>query len=296
MLCHRRSKPGRRRVALSLLVIVAVVLTANAVRADEDEPESSAYNAGFEAYAEALKYVDDRGMVYYAGLKRDQRNLDQYVRDIGSLKRSVYEKWDEPAKVAFWVNAYNALTLKVIIDNYPIKASFLRSISYPSNSIRQIPGVWKKVKFRVMGRNMTLDEIEHRVLRVEFNEPRIHMALVCAAMGCPPLRNEPYDGDRLSPQLDDQALKFLADADKFRIDRQADTVRISKIFDWFGEDFVKTYKPRTGFVGHDEQTAAPLNFISDHLSDQKAAYLRSRKYSVKFLDYDWALNERKTRP
>jgi len=235
-------------------------------------------------------------MVYYVGLKRDRRKLDEYVRSIGSLKRSVYEKWNEDAKVAFWLNAYNALTLKANIDNYPIKASFLRSISYPSNSIRQIPGVWKKIKFRVMGRDMTLDQIEHRVLRAKFNEPRIHMALVCAAIGCPPLRNEPYDGKRLAGQLDDQARKFLADSNKFRVDRRADTVWVSKIFDWFGEDFVKDYTPRTGFAGHDEQVAAPLHYISGHLPDQTAEHLRSRKYSVKFLDYDWALNERKSRP
>ena len=296
MICYGRGKPSGRSVAISVFVVVAVALTGNAVWAVEDKPENIAYNAGVEAYAEALKYVDDRGMVYYVGLKRDRRKLDQYVRNIGSLKRSVYEKWEEPAKVAFWVNAYNALTLKVIIDNYPIKASFFRSMTYPSNSIRQISGVWKKIKFRVMGRDMTLDQIEHSTLRAKFNEPRIHMALVCAAMSCPPLRNEPYEGDKLQEQLDDQARKFLADSSKFKIDRRANTVRLSKIFDWFGKDFVKNHKPRTGFAGHDEQVAAPLNYFSGYLSDQNAAYLRGSKYSVKFLDYDWTLNERKTKP
>ena len=145
--------------------------------------------------------------------------LDEFVTAFGRLDEKVYEKWDEKAKIAFWLNAYNAFTLKAIIDNYPIKSSFFRSRVYPKNSIRQIPGVWDKIPFTVMGQDLTLEHIEHKILREGFDEPRIHMALVCAAIGCPPLRNEPYLGEELDDQLDDQTRRFLANQEKFKIAR-----------------------------------------------------------------------------
>lgn len=305
MTSHRR-KTSRRvghvlGLCLTLSVVTAFVMTPAADGQSRGNGGKANARPGAEtfshdAYAEALKYVDDRGMVYYAGLKRDRGKLDEYVRSLARLKRGVYEKWGDEDKIALWVNAYNALTLKAIIDNYPIKSSFFRSVAYPSNSIRQISGVWDELEFRVMGRDITLNDIEHKRLRARFNEPRIHMALVCAAMSCPPLRNEPYEGARLSEQLDDQAKKFLADSKKFKIDRKSNRVHLSKIFEWFGGDFVKTYKPKSGFARHDEEVAAPLNYISGHLSDDAARYLRTGKYSVKFLKYDWNLNERKSKP
>jgi hypothetical protein len=138
---------------------------------------------------------------------------------------------------------------------------------------------------------MTLDEIEHNVLRKEFNEPRIHMALVCAAMGCPPLRTEPYEGAKLDQQLNDQARVFLANPKKFRLDRGQGKVYLSSIFRWFGGDFVKNYGTDKAFPGFSPEERAVLNFLSQYLPAGDRDYLLKGKYTIAYLDYDWSLNE-----
>jgi hypothetical protein len=230
-------------------------------------------------------------MVDYRGLKANSSELRRFVRALGSQGRAEYDRWPEADRIAFWVNAYNGLTLKVIIDNYPIKATFPAKLYHPKNSIRQIKGVWDDIEFRVMGRDMTLEEIEHETLRKDFDEPMIHMALVCAAMGCPPLRNEPYEGARLEGQFADQAVAFLAHRKKFRIDRRRDEVHLSPIFKWFGEDFVGEYGTSMKFSGHSKEERAVLNCISRHLSDADRLYLETADYDIEYLDYDWSLNE-----
>lgn len=246
----------------------------------------------YDDYAFVLRtYVDDHGMVNYRGLKEHRDKLDAFAVTIAALDPEVYARWSEKEKIAFWINAYNALTLEAIVAHYPITPSLTASLLFPKNSIRQIPGVWDELHFDVMGRKMTLDEIEHETLRAKFNEPRIHLALVCAAMGCPPLRNEPYVGDRLDDQLDDQARKFLANPQKFRLDRQGNTVYLSSIFKWFGEDFVRTYGTNERFTGYGETERAVLNFISRYLDAGEGDDLTAARYRIKYLDYDWSLNE-----
>ncbi|MFP3937866.1 MAG: DUF547 domain-containing protein, partial [Phycisphaerae bacterium] len=316
----------RRRTKITLGVVLAIVVLAGAgayvahrefVGADTFDEEFYAgggnHNSEFtyDSYAAVLnEHVDEHGMVSYAALKDDPDKLHHFVRAMAAVEPETYRSWDEPTKIAFWINAYNALTLKAIIDHYPIKAGLLSGLAYPSNSIRQIPGVWDKLQFLVIGEKLTLDEIEHAILRGErdkalsekygrFNEPRIHVALVCAAKGCPQLRNEPFAGERLDEQLNDQTRGFLAKPDKFRIDlpagqagRDAGKVHLSSIFKWFGEDFVQTYKPEDGFAsGRNDAEKAVLNFIAGYLGEEDAEYLRTGDYTVEYLDYDWSLNE-----
>jgi len=237
--------------------------------------------------------VGDGGMVDYRGLKGDRGDLDIFVGSLEDVAGEAYNNWSNPEKIAFWINAYNALTLRVIIDHYPIKSSFTKSVIYPKNSIRQIPGVWDELSFNIMGKSMTLNHIEHKILRKRFNEPRIHMALVCAAMSCPPIRNEPYSGDRLSAQLDDQTRRFVKRAGNVRIDSKNHRVYLSSIFKWFGDDFVDAYgaKDKNPNLGGSEN--AVLNFIRPYLKEADQDFLASRKYSIHFLKYNWTLNERK---
>lgn len=245
-----------------------------------------------DIYGQVLQFADSRGRVRYSDLKSDRASLDQFVSQLRRLGRETYESWPTPARIAFWINAYNALTLRAVIDHYPIRSSFLASLRFPSNSIRQIPGVWDEWTFEVMGRTLTLDGIEHGILRKQFTEPRIHMALVCAAVGCPPLRAEPYSGEDLDAQLEDQTRRFLADPTKFRVDRKDHIVLLSPIFEWYGEDFVGRYTPASGFSHHDAQIAAVLNFIGLHVSPELRSYLAKGDYDVRYLGYDWSLNER----
>ena len=260
----------------------------------------------YDDYAATLNaYVDDKGMVNYRKMTEDHKNLNDFLIAMAHLDLKAYQSWDEKAQIAFWINAYNALTLKVIIDHYPIKAGLLSGLVYPANSIRRIPGVWDKFQFLVMGKKMTLNEIEHGVLRGEnkdlverygrFYEPRIHVALVCAAMSCPALRNEPFVGDKLDEQLIGQTRRFVSNSTRFRITRDPGKVYLSSIFKWFGEDLVTGYKPDVGFaVGGSDAETATLHFVSGYLPAADAEFLKAGEYSIKYLKYDWTLNELKT--
>ena len=138
-----------------------------------------------------------------------------------------------------------------------------------------------------------MNEIEHDILRKEFDEPRIHMALVCAALGCPPLRNEPYQGSRLNEQLEDQTHRFLTDASKFRIDWEKRRVLLSAIFKWYGQDFRSFYAGHAALTRHSLDTAGVLDFVRRHLPPDQQEFLESGHYKIDYLDYDWSLNESK---
>ncbi len=301
----RRGKPlsaGTRALAAATVLIVLLGVGALALStqgATEMPPPSRpavgdpgrAEDGGDASLSKVLERVDDEGLVDYAGLEADPGDLDAYYATIAGLDRGQYQTWSDQRRIAFWSNAYNALTLKAIVENYPLKRS-LAAVIHP-RGIRWIPGVWDKLAFTIMGREMTLNDIEHQVLRVEFDEPRIHAALVCAAISCPPLRNELYVEGRLDEQLDDQTRRFLARPENFRIDRGAgkDVVHLSKILDWYGGDFVKSFEPEAGFEGHSEAERAVLKFISGYLDEADREYLKGGDYDVEYSSYDWTLNE-----
>jgi hypothetical protein len=255
---------------------------SEAQNSQEKQLESSVVAAqplNYQDYAEVLQeYVDRSGRVDYEGLKNNRQKLDKFNGAIGSVLPTTYESWTNEEKIAFLINAYNSLTLEAIIDNYPTK------------SIRDIPGVWDRKKFKVVGQEMTLNDIEHEILRKKFNEPRIHMALVCASIGCPKLRTEPYTGENLNAQLDEQTRVFLAIPDNFRIDRDSKRVYVSSILKWFGEDFEKSYGKKANFANLNGKETAFINFISQYLSPAEREYLTQGGYRVSYLDYDWSLN------
>ncbi|MBI4369346.1 MAG: DUF547 domain-containing protein [Elusimicrobia bacterium] len=236
------------------------------------------------------EYIHD-GLVNYKKLKDNPKKLDHYIKELDAVQKSDVSSWSRNERIAFWINAYNALTIKAIIDHYPVQAAPLSFVNGPKNSIRQIPGVWDKLKFHVMGRILSLDEIEHDILRRQFKEPRVHMALVCASIGCPSLREEAYTGAQMEDQLEDQARLFLANPKKFKIIHKKNMVRLSAIFKWFGDDFVESYGPSSGFSGHPKTMRASLNFISKYLKATDREFLQKEKYRVKWYRYDWTLND-----
>lgn len=254
--------------------------------------EENSEIAFYEQYNRVLhNYVDTEGLVRYKALKENRQNLDTFVKQMATLSPQEFDTWSEQRKIAFWNNAYNALTLKAIIDHYPIQSSFVGSFTYPKNSIRQIPGVWKKLEHTVMGQKMTLDHIEHGILRKEFKEPRIHVALVCAAISCPPLRNEAFVTDSLDDQLKDQTKKFLARQSNFRVDMNKKAVFVSAIFDWFKDDFVTIYGDGKEIPGLNAAESAVIFFISTYHPQHKD-FLLAGNYSLSFSEYDWTLNEK----
>ena len=234
----------------------------------------------YQDYAEILQiYVDDRGLVDYANLQANREQLDRFNKSLGEVTPQTYNSWNEAEKIAFLSNAYNAFTLQSIIDQQPLK-----------KSIRDIRGVWNRRKFNLVGEEKTLDNIEHDILRQDFNEPRIHVALVCAAMSCPPLRNEPYLAEKLDAQLEDQTAKFARSTHGFRLDSQDNRVYLSSIFKWYGKDFIETYGVDNKFNGNKQQRAV-LNYLSSKLRPQDVRFLEQSDYKVKYLDYDWSLNK-----
>lgn len=246
----------------------------------------------YTSYSKVLKtYVDPNGMMNYKLLKKQRNILDQFARQLNNLKEQEYKNWTHNKKIAFWINAYNGLTLQLIINHYPIESSFFKSIHLPENSIRQISGAWDEITFPVMGKPITLDFIEHKILRKQFNEPRIHMALVCAAMSCPPLRNEPYTEQNLDYQLNDQTKKFMANKTKFKINHNDQEIYLSKIFKWFGKDFIPTYYNKNNFPDYDKEENAVLNFLGSFLSQKDNNKIGKSEYHINYMSYDWSLNE-----
>lgn len=174
-------------------------------------------------------------------------------------------------RLAFWINAYNVLAIDLVVRNYPI------------DDIRDLGGlltpVWKIEAGRVGGRPVTLHEIEHRQLR-PMGDPRIHGALVCASTSCPSLRREPYSAQRISAQLEDAMQKFLADPRKgLAVDRIRRRVRLSRIFDWFDEDF--------------DAAGGPLEFVSRYAPESDRNWLAKPPQGLRsdYFDYDWSLND-----
>ncbi len=232
-------------------------------------------------YGKILRtYVNAAGLVDYPALQGNPQPLKDFVAKLGAVAPATYAGWNESEKIAFLINAYNAITLESIIDQKPLK-----------RSIKDIWGVWNSNKHTVVGQSITLDTIEHGMLRKQFQEPRIHAALVCAAISCPPLRPEPYTGAMLNQQLEDQVRQWLGGAHGLKIDRSQNRVSVSSIFKWFGEDWKKGYSTEGKFVGNDQERAV-LNFISNYVSPEDREYLVQGKYKFGYLSYDWSLNQK----
>lgn len=220
-----------------------------------------------QAFDKMLKqYVDDAGQVNYKGFLKDSVALNNYLR---MLENNAPNKknWSKNDELAYWINAYNAYTIKLIIKYYPVE-----SIKDIGSKI-QIPFVntpWDIEFISIGGENLSLNNIEHNILRKNYEEPRIHFAIVCASFSCPQLRNEAFEGKILEQQLTEQARQFLADNTKNKI--TSDRVEISKIFSWFKGDFTKN----GSLVDY-------LNLYAPITIDKKA--------KVSHMNYDWSLNE-----
>ncbi len=238
-------------------------------------------------------YVDDKGMVDYKTLKRRKPELNQLLDEFAKLDPDEYNSWPREDKIAFWLNAHNIKMLKIIVDNYPIQSQRILRVFWGPDSIRHIKGIWDKYKFIVMDEEFTLKEIERRFFRREFDEPRVFFAISHASLSSPLLRNEPYYGCRLYKQLDDQAKKFLSSPLAFRIDREKQTVYLSAMFQssWYGKEFISKYGTDKKFKDQQLPVRAVLNLATNYISQQDVAFLEVENYSVKYMNYNWTLND-----
>ncbi len=219
-----------------------------------------------QIFAELLTKYNHNGVVDYAVLKKEETRLDAYLDLLAGVNPNSLARND---RFAFYANAYNAWTIKLILTGYPGVAS-IKDLG----SLFKSP--WKKKFVRLDGEVITLDHIEHDLLRPQFKDPRVHMAVNCASKGCPPLWNEPFNGSRLDDQLNTAAREFINNPRFNRIENG--TLYVSRIFKWFSEDF------DDDVIGFFERYAE---------GELKRALLSSRStLKVKYLDYDWSLNGR----
>jgi len=291
---------------IGLSTVLAIILTALLIQPSQnsitimsyglEQVESESFDHSYSSYNNLLnQYVDDDAKVNYQGFIDQTAEFTAFLRTLGSVDENDFQTWTEEQKLAFWINAYNAFTIKAIIDHYPIKRSFsLVGLFYaPSNSILQIKGVWTKLQFRAVGRTVTLEEIEHEILRKEFNEPRIHMAINCASISCPDLSSEAYTSGKLEEQLTEASIDFVNNPQKgVLVNMKNGKVKLSKIFKWFGEDFIKSYGNNNLFNNYSLKENAVLNFSADYInSDETKEYLMNNKLKIGYLGYDWHLNE-----
>jgi hypothetical protein len=201
------------------------------------------------------KHVTPEGLVNYKGFKNDVKTLRSYTALLN--KYTPTNDWSKADKLAYWINAYNALTIDLIIRNYPIK------------SIKDIKNPWDQRLWKFGEKWMTLNDIEHNILR-KMDEPRIHFAIVCASFSCPKLQNKAFKAFNINEQLTNATKAFLSDSDRNKI--STNTIEISKIFQWFSKDF--------------KQNGDVIDFLNQYSEIEI-----SSKAKKSYMTYNWELNE-----
>jgi|TARA_B100000315_G_scaffold237212_1_gene253730 hypothetical protein len=219
--------------------------------------------------------TNDGGLsqVDYRALLDEEAKLSVYLESLSRVSHQEFAGWTEDQRLAFLINAYNGFTVKLVLDHLPVK------------SIKDIGGwfssPWKKRFFQLLGDERHLDDIEHGMIRKDFDEPRIHFAVNCAATGCPPLRAEAYVAARLDEQLEDNTRRFLRDTRRNRYSATETRLELSAVMDWYRDDFSKNGQSLHNFVASRMGTTP---------SDAEA--IGNRRVRIRFLDYDWSLNNR----
>jgi Protein of unknown function, DUF547 len=262
------------------LVFALVSTFANAQTFDHS-------HAAFTALLKKHVVVKDGGkssQVNYVELGKDRAALKIYLDSLSAVTDADFKTWNKAQQMAFLINAYNGYTLELILQNYPTK------------SIKDIGGTfdnrWKRKFFKLLGSDSFLDKIEHDTLRKPgvYNEVRVHYAVNCASIGCPPLREEAFTADKLDKQLEEQAVRFLSDRSRNRYANGK--LEVSMIFKWFSVDWESNYKgfdgKTTPITSRNDYFARYAKQLADSPADQQK--IAEGKVEIGYLDYDWALN------
>jgi hypothetical protein len=225
---------------------------------------ASAFDHSHTPFANVLQQHVTNGLVHYSALKQNPKDLQTYLEEAKGVQESDFKQWKGEEQLAFLINLYNASVLKLIIDHYPIK------------SVKDVGGwfgrPWDVEVVPLFGKVTTLSYLEHELIR-KHNEPRVHFALVCGALGCPELRAEPYVPDKLDAQLADQARKFMRDRRKNYVEAGERALYLSPIFKWFAADFTKQY-------------GSVVKFVQTYRPD-----IPSLQWKIRYTDYNWLLND-----
>ncbi len=232
---------------------------------------ANAFDHSHGAYTELLsKYIID-GRVDYKSFLDSKDELVAYLDDLASVSEDEFETWTDNQKISFWINLYNAHTIRLILNSYPV--GNIRGLGIP------LLGPWAISGIKVFeGKKISLDHIEHKTLRRKYKDPRYHFALVCAAKSCPPLRYEAYTPDRLDEQLNDQGRWFMSESKKNRLDTDKKVMYLSSIMSWYRGDF-----PR----GNE----AMIKYMWQFFDSKDTAGQNPEDYSIKHTSYDWSINQ-----
>jgi len=272
-----KGKVAARARSLSLLLATILLFGAPANAA----PAADTFDTS--AFARVLKeYATANGQVRYAALKRNPADLEAFVRQLAAVSPDNRpELFPSPAaQMAYWINAYNAFVLHAVVAAYPVDS--VRDLRFGFGLL-----FFKRDKFVAGGKTYSLDDIEHGILRQRFADPRIHFAVNCASASCPRLWPEPFEADRLDAQLDQAARAFIARQENVWM--RGDVLFLSKIFDWYREDFVKALE-RTGVP-----KPTVVDYVVGYLPDSVAEQVRRQQPRLEFYGYDWTLNDASAR-
>ncbi|MEO5732655.1 MAG: DUF547 domain-containing protein [Rubrivivax sp.] len=270
-----------RRTALAAMAGIALAFgPISMARAQSFDHSHAAWTALLKKH---VRLIDggQASRVDYAAMAADHAALKAYTGSLSAVSAKAFNGFGKARQMAFLINAYNAFTVELVLTGYP-KLKSIKDLG----SLFSSP--WKKQFVPLLGQTMSLDEIEHENLRAKgrYDDPRVHFAVNCASIGCPMLREEAFVADRLDAQLDEQVVRFLSDKSRNRYDAAADKLLVSRIFDWYGDDFKHGYKGVESlpgfFASHAEQ-------LTDAAAGRER--VRSKQVPVGYLDYDWALND-----
>ena len=249
----------------------ALLVAALPLSAQAQDMDHGAWSALLARHVRLLR-GGQASQLDYTGLASERAALQAYLAQLSALPEVGFKAWPRNAQMAFLINAYNAFTVELILTRHPQ----LKSIKELGNLLRS---PWKRRWVPLLGATLSLDEIEHERLRPLFQDARIHFAVNCASIGCPMLREEAFTAERLAAQLDQQLQRFLSDRTRNRV--EDGVLRVSKIFDWYGEDF----RPSPA-----AWLAAQARWLTEDPAQQAA--IAAQRLPLRFLDYDWRLNDR----
>jgi len=283
-----RAKKATARILLRrILGITAVALLPvfSACSSAKDSAQADSLPAGsfdptYSAYGQLLQAFVHGDRVDYESFSDKKDELQKVVAGFGALSADSLKAMSRDDQIAFYINAYNAITLYSILERYP-----------DIKSIKDIKGVWDKRKWNVAGEQLTLNDIENKKLRANYSEPRIHFAINCASLGCPPLSPAPFLGSTLDKQLAERAHSFFNDPERFMYDNTSGTLQITKIFKWFGDDFLANKNPRPKNGKLSEREAAIVAFIAARLPQKLSQQVLDGAKSLDYMEYGWTLND-----
>jgi hypothetical protein len=283
-------RPAPARLAAVVLAACgAVILAASplAMRAGQYPPPSTV-DPIHRPYDQLLDINVRDGLVYYRALKSTRAAFDRYVASL-DVPAAEYDHWAKPRQEAFWINAYNAFVIDAVLDAYPIHG---RSADYPANSVRQVPGVFESKKHRAAGRSLTLDEIERTVL-AGFGDPRVFLALGRGSVGGGRLRSSAYSGDTLEADLKEVAAECVTRQACAAIDGSGRVLSVSPVFSWREAEFVKAFgdDAMSAYPGRSPLERAILHVLALHFLGTERDALAKNDFAVRFLPYDWRLND-----